>query len=132
MNVQGITWHAVQLDADAYAPMQAMARDLMCLSPIYEAPNYSQYQLPNGDYYELYGPGTAPPYGFGPADVVFGFRVSDLAETIEELKAAGMELLGGVVHLSGGYSYQHFRGPDGRVYGLNAIQPPSPPPSASK
>ena len=44
---------------------------------------------------------------------VVGFLVEDLAGSIEELKENGVELLG-----PPGPSWQHFRGPDGRVYEL--------------
>jgi len=44
---------------------------------------------------------------------VVGFAVRDLAAAVEELRRAGVELLG-----EPGPMWQHFRGPDGNVYEL--------------
>ena len=44
---------------------------------------------------------------------VVGFAVRDLAAAVEELRRAGVELLG-----EPGPAWQHFRGPDGNVYEL--------------
>jgi hypothetical protein len=46
---------------------------------------------------------------------VVGFAVSDLPAAVQELRSAGVELLG-----EPGPTWQHFRGPDGNVYELDA------------
>ena len=51
--------------------------------------------------------------------MVVGFEVTDLAQAVAELRAAGIELLG-----EPGLSWQHFRGPDGNVYELVALTRP--------
>ena len=49
------------------------------------------------------------------AGLVVGFAVRDLQTAIDELKKAGLELLG-----EPGPAWRHFRGPDGNVYELVA------------
>ena len=58
------------------------------------------------------GPDTADKEHFVTGPVV-GFEVDDLPMAVEELRAAGVELLG-----SPSPTWQHFRGPDGNVYEL--------------
>ncbi|TXL63178.1 VOC family protein [Aeromicrobium terrae] len=51
--------------------------------------------------------------------VVFGFRVDDIEAASAELEASGCELLGDVNFVEPlNYSWRHFRGPDGRTYGI--------------
>jgi catechol 2,3-dioxygenase-like lactoylglutathione lyase family enzyme len=47
------------------------------------------------------------------AGPVVGFAVRDLPAAVDELRRAGVELLG-----EPGPTWQHFRGPDGNVYEL--------------
>ena len=119
MNVKGITWHAVQLGDDQVAAMRAFVQETLKLTVLFDFPGVTVFTTPNGDLLELYGPQGVPSYQFHPADVTFGFRVDDIAAASAELEAAGIELLGDVVRHESGYAYRHFRGPDGRVYGLN-------------
>ena len=49
---------------------------------------------------------------------VAGFEVNDLAAAVEELRVAGIELLG-----EPGPTWQHFRGPDRNVYELVSRKP---------
>jgi predicted enzyme related to lactoylglutathione lyase len=67
----------------------------------------------------LYLPQAVPPFGYNNA-VAFGFRVDDIEAPSREVAQAGCELLGQINRVEElGYAYRHFRGPDGRVYGLN-------------
>jgi hypothetical protein len=60
-----------------------------------------------------------PPYGLNDG-VVFGFRVDDIEAAAAELEAAGLEVLCEIHRIAEmNYAYGHFRGPDGRVYGIN-------------
>ena len=44
----------------------------------------------------------------------------DIEAASEELAEAGCELLGEITRIEEmNYAYRHFKGPDGRVYGLN-------------
>ena len=77
------------------------------------------FAMPNGSILDLIAPEAVPPYGFNDG-VVFGFRVNDIEAASAEIQAAGCELLGDVTRVPEmNYAYRHFRGPDGRVYGIN-------------
>ena len=117
MNVQGITWHSITT-ADIPA-WRKLAVDTLGLQPAVEMDGFVMFAMANGSILELYGPGNIPPYGFNDS-VAFGFRVDDIEQASQELEAAGYELLGDVNTMEEiKYSWRHFRGPDGKVYGLN-------------
>ena len=78
-----------------------------------------------GDWQKLFAPGAVPAYGYNEGGVAFGFRVDDIEAASRELAAAGCELLGEVTRMRRiNYAYREFRGPDGRVYGINEQQAP--------
>ena len=119
MNVEGITWHAVTLDQVAFAASKQLYESTFGLTPMMEMEGVSVYQMPNGSILELYLPTTVPEYGYNDS-LAFGFRVDDIEQASAEIEAAGGELLGQITRVPEmGYAYRHFRGPDGRVYGLN-------------
>jgi predicted enzyme related to lactoylglutathione lyase len=52
--------------------------------------------------------------------------VDDIDAASAAVEAAGNELLGQINRLPEmGYAFRHFRGPDGRVYGLNEQKAPA-------
>ena len=80
---------------------------------------FTLFAMPNGTMLELYAPQAVPAYGYNGA-IAFGFRVDDIEAASRAVEAAGGELLGEITRVEQiGYAYRHFRGPDGRVYGLN-------------
>ncbi|HEX8583118.1 MAG TPA: VOC family protein [Allosphingosinicella sp.] len=119
MKVEGITWHAVTLDESAFAASKKFYTETFGLTPMMEMEGVAVFQMPDGSLLELYLPTTVPPYGYN-ASLAFGFRVEDINLASAEIEAAGGELLGEITRVQElGYAYRHFRGPDGRVYGLN-------------
>ena len=119
MKVEGITWHAVTLDEGAFAASKKFYIETFGLTPMMEMEGVAVFQMPNGSLLELYLPTTVPSYGYN-ASLAFGFRVEDIELASTEIEAAGGELLGEIKRVEEmGYAYRHFRGPDGRVYGLN-------------
>lgn len=91
-----------------------------------EMPGVSVFSMPNGTILELYTPETVPPFGYNEGGVAFGFRVDDIEAASRAVQAAGSELLGQITRVEEmGYAYRHFRGPDGRVYGLNEQKAPA-------
>ena len=122
MKVDGITWHAVVLEAEPFAATRTLLTETMGLSPVLEMEGWSLFGMPNGSIIDLYAPEAAEgicPWGLNDG-VVFGFRVDDIDTASQELEAAGCELLGDVNFIEQlNYSWRHFRGPDGRVYGIN-------------
>ena len=122
MKVEGITWHAVVLEAEPFAATHKLLTETLGLSPLLEMEGWSLFGMPNGSIIDLYAPDTAAatcPWGLNDG-VVFGFRVDDIHAASKELEATGYELLGDVNFIEElNYSWRHFRGPDGRVYGIN-------------
>jgi hypothetical protein len=107
MKVEGITWHAVVLEAEPFAATRRLLTETMGLSPGLEMEGWSLFGMPNGSIIDLFSPEAAAgmcPWG----------------QASQELEAAGCELLGDVNVIDRlDYSWRHFRGPDGRVYGIN-------------
>ena len=126
MRVQGITWHALTPDDKQLAAMKKLPAEPLGLRPMMEMPGVSVFAMPNGTLLELYTPQALPPFGYNEGGVAFGFRVDDIEAASRAVKAAGSELLGQITQVPEmGYAYRHFRGPDGRVYGLNEQKAPA-------
>jgi predicted enzyme related to lactoylglutathione lyase len=120
VNVGGITWHAIVLEPEPFAATKALMSETFGLAPAIEAEGVVLFIMPNGTMLELHAPKTLPDDGFNEG-VVFGFRVDDVEAASATVEAAGCELLGQITRVEelAGFAYRHFRGPDGRVYGLN-------------
>jgi predicted enzyme related to lactoylglutathione lyase len=119
MQVDGITWHALTLEPAQFAATKKLVTETFGLTPMMEMEGVSVFSMPNGTILELYLPQAVPPFGYNNA-VAFGFRVDDIEAASREVAQAGCELLGQITRVQElGYAYRHFRGPDGRVYGLN-------------
>ena len=119
MKVEGITWHAVVLQEPAFTAARKLYIETFGLKPMMEMEGVAVFQMENGTLLELYQPHTVPPYGYNDS-LAFGFRVDDIEKASAEIAAAGGELLGEITRVAEmGYAYRHFKGPDGRVYGLN-------------
>ena len=120
MQLEGITWHAITLQANEFGPTKKLLIEVFGLRPAIEEDDYTTFPMSNGTILELYAPEAIPAYGFNEGGIVFGFRVEDIEAASEELAEAGCELLGEITHNEQmNYRYRDFRGPDGRVYGIN-------------
>ena len=120
MNVEGITWHAIVLEPEPFAATKALMTETFGLAPAMEMEGVAVFNMPNGTLLELYAPQAVPDYGYNEGGIAFGFRVDDIEAASAAVEAAGCELLGQITRVEEmGYAYRHFRGPDGRVYGLN-------------
>jgi hypothetical protein len=119
VNVEGITWHAIVLEPEPFAATKALLTETFSIAPAVDTEGFVRFNLPNGTMLELYAPQAVPDYGFNDG-VAFGFRVDDIEAASAAVEAAGCELLGQITRMEQpAYSYRDFRGPDGRVYGLN-------------
>jgi predicted enzyme related to lactoylglutathione lyase len=120
MQLEGITWHALTLKAHEFGPTKKLLIEVFGLRPAIEEDDYTMFPMSNGTILELYAPEAIPAYGFNDGGIVFGFRVEDIEATSKELAEAGCELLGEITRNEEmNYAYRDFRGPDGRVYGIN-------------
>ena len=119
MQVEGITWHAIVLETDEFATTKKLLVETFGLTPAIEQEGWTMFPMSNGTVLDLYAPGAIPAYGFNDG-VVFGFRVEDVEVASLDLARAGCELLGDITRIEEmRYAFRHFKGPDGRVYGIN-------------
>ena len=121
MQIEGITWHAVTLEPEQFAATKKLYREVFGLTPMVEQEGWTLFAMPNGTMLDLYEQDSEmiPAYGLNDG-IVFGFRVDDIEAAAAELQAAGCELLCDIVRVPEmNYAYCHFRGPDGRIYGIN-------------
>lgn len=122
MRVEGITWHAIVLEQDQFTATRTLLTDTFGLEPSIEMDGWSLFAMPNGSIIDLFSPAARDmmcPWGLNDG-VVFGFRVDDIEKSSEEIEAAGCELVGEINFIEEmNYSWRHFRGPDGRIYGIN-------------
>ena len=120
MHVEGITWHAITLQADEFGATKKLLIEVFGLKPAIDTDGYTMFPMSNGTILELYAPGAIPAYGFNDCGIAFGFRVEDIEAASEELAEAGCELLGEITRIEEmNYAYRDFKSPDGRVYGIN-------------
>jgi hypothetical protein len=119
VNVEGITWHAIVLELEPFAATKALLTETFGLAPAMDTEGFAMFGMPNGTMLELYAPQAVPDYGYNDG-AAFGFRVDDIEAASAAVEGAGCELLGQITRIEDiAYAYRHFRGPDGRVYGLN-------------
>ncbi len=120
MQVEGITWHALTLQAEEFGATKKLLIEVFGMKPAIDTDGYTRFPMSNGTILELYAPEAIPDYGFNEGGIVFGFRVEDIEAASEELAEAGCELLGEITRNEEmNYRYRDFKGPDGRVYGIN-------------
>jgi predicted enzyme related to lactoylglutathione lyase len=121
MKIRGICWVGVK--TGDRSRLAKFFHQVMGLSRTTERTNFTVFELPNDDKFELFGPkGPDSPELFSTSPVVCGFLVDGIEKARSELASAGIELLGAVQYGSSedrtGYAWQNFRGPDGLVYVL--------------
>ena len=121
MEIEGITWHGLTLEPDQLSAMKKLCGEVFGLTPMVDQDGWTLFSMPNGTMLDLFEPGSEMIPTYGPNDgIVFGFRVDDIDAAHAELEAAGVELLCDVQRIPEmNYAFCHFRGPDGRVYGIN-------------
>jgi catechol 2,3-dioxygenase-like lactoylglutathione lyase family enzyme len=105
MRVKGVSWVGVK--TDQYVAMTTFFRDVIGLEAVAERDDFLV---------EIFGPnGPDPVEQFEHDQVVAGLLVDDIDGAIAELRDAGIELIG-APNTGGGYTWQHFRAPDGKVF----------------
>ena len=122
MKIKALVWMGIK--TDKFPEMEHFLQDVMGLQQTYHAQDFVVFQLPNKDKVEVFGP-QGPNQHFAPDSIVCGFLVEDIHQARQELVQAGIELIGPLQeNKPGGYAWQHFRGPDGKLYDLthNPVQ----------
>ena len=116
MRVLGVVW--VGTRTDAFDETIGFFRDVLGVPMEVIAPDFGWSRMPDASQLEVFGP-TDEEHRHFTTGPVPEFLVDDLPVALEELRAAGVEILG-KPHLEGSNGWLHFRGPDGNVYGLTA------------
>lgn len=123
MKTSGIAW--VSSRTPRYAEMRGFVADIVGLEPYHEEDEFALFSFPNGDTFEVTGPGSPVyedpklddhPDGRGPAPVA-AFQVDDVDAARAELEGKGIEFIG-PVHSDphSGNRWAHFYAPDGYVW----------------
>jgi catechol 2,3-dioxygenase-like lactoylglutathione lyase family enzyme len=112
MEITGLGWCGTR--TDSCAELAHFYEHVLGLTLVHEETDFWVFELPDGRHVEVFGSGY-PGKGHFTTGPVAGFAVRDLPAAVEELRKAGVELLG-----KPGPTWQHFRGPDGNVYELVA------------
>jgi catechol 2,3-dioxygenase-like lactoylglutathione lyase family enzyme len=103
---------------DRFAETVAFFRDVLGVPLELLEPDFGFSRMPDSSQFEVFGPSNTEHRHFTTGPVP-EFLVDDMAAALDELMAAGVEILGKpVVH--GTQGWLHFRAPDGNVYGLTA------------
>ena len=113
MRVLSLVW--VGTRTTEYAATLAFFRDVLGLGVGSSRPDFAVLDVPDGATVEVFGP--ASEFNRHLTHPVAGFLVADLDEAVEELRAAGAEIVL-PVQRGGTRSWMHFRAPDGFVYEL--------------
>jgi catechol 2,3-dioxygenase-like lactoylglutathione lyase family enzyme len=112
MEVTGLGWCGTRTDCPE--ELAYFYEHVLGLKLVHTEADFWVFELPDGRHVEVFGCGYSGKEHFIAGPVV-GFAVRDLQAAVDELKKAGVELLG-----EPGPTWQHFRGPDGNVYELVA------------
>jgi catechol 2,3-dioxygenase-like lactoylglutathione lyase family enzyme len=112
MEITGLGWVGTRTDRSV--ELAAFYENVLGLRPVHTEPGFWAFTLANGRSVEVFSPGY-PGKGHFTTGPVAGFAVRDLPAAVDELRAAGIELLG-----QAGPTWQQFRAPDGNVYELVA------------
>ena len=116
MRVSGLVY--VGIRTDAFEETVAFFRNVLGLDVVGLDRDLAKGVMPDSSELEIFGPSDTdhPHFTTGP---VPEFLVDDLPAALDELRAAGVEILG-EPHVEGGEGWLQFRAPDGNVYGLTA------------
>jgi catechol 2,3-dioxygenase-like lactoylglutathione lyase family enzyme len=116
MEAKGLVW--VGTATDRYDQTAAFFRDVLGLSVFHQSEHLTVLRMPTGDWVEVFGPGHEH-FGEFDSGPVVEFLVEDLAAARAELEAQGVRFLH-ENHSWGAFTWAHFRGPDGNIYGITS------------
>jgi hypothetical protein len=116
MEIKGLVW--VGTATDRYDATVAFFREMLGLSVFHQSPALTVLVAPSGEWVEVFGPGHQH-YGEFDTGPVVEFLVDDLAAARAELEGRGVEFLH-ENHSWEKFTWAHFRGPDGNIYGITS------------
>ena len=116
MRVLGIVWVGVR--TARFDETVAFFHDVLGVPLEPFGPDFAWSRMDNTSQLEIFGPRNSEHDHFTTGPVP-EFLVDDLAAALDELRGAGVEILG-TPHVEGTEGWFHFRAPDGNVYGLTS------------
>jgi predicted enzyme related to lactoylglutathione lyase len=116
MKVHGLVWVGVR--TAEFDRTLEFFRDVLGVPLTDVSGGFGWSKMPNTSQLEIFGPDDRDHTYFTTGPVP-EFLVDDLFAAAEELRAAGVELLGDVSGTAE-QGWLHFRAPDGNVYGLTS------------
>jgi hypothetical protein len=114
MRVRGVVWAGTR--TDAFEPTVTFFRDILGVPMEVLGPGFAFSRMPDTSQLEVFGP-EDPEHDHFTTGPVPEFLVDDLGAALDELRAAGVEILG-APNVQGLNGWAHFRAPDGNVYGI--------------
>lgn len=115
MKVKGFSW--VGVATDDFDRSIRFFRDLLGLEVWVQGEEQAILKTPTGQQLEIFGTGerekelTASP--------VIAFEVDDIEAACQELRDAGIELIGEIGRWNG-FAWQYFRSPDGHIFEIKS------------
>ena len=116
MKVHGVVWVGVR--TAEFDRTLEFFRDVLGVPLVVESEGFGWSKMPNTSQLEIFGPDDREHTYFTTGPVP-EFLVDDLFAAADELRAAGVELLGDISGTAE-EGWLHFRAPDGNVYGLTS------------
>lgn len=110
MEITGLGWCGTRTERPA--ELAYFYGHVLGLRLVHTEQDFWVFELPDGRNVEVFGRSSPGKEHFTTGPVV-GFAVAGLTAAVEELRVAGVELVG-----EPGPTWQHVRGPDGNVYEL--------------
>lgn len=121
MRVVRLAWLGVR--TDRARAMASFVEETLGLRLDHASENERVYSLPGGGKVEIIGT-ESPDFDHFTTGPVAGFLVDDVRAAVQELREAGIPILGVPVFAPGDddVAWAHFRAPDGNVYELTQGQ----------
>jgi hypothetical protein len=120
VKAKGIVWLGTR--TERFDEMCDLFGEITGAPPRLDDPGLAVFDLPNGDRIELFSTAAGEEFMVAP---VVGFLVDDVAAARAELESRGIEFIGPIHTAANGWSWSHFRAPDGHVYEVNARPDPA-------
>jgi catechol 2,3-dioxygenase-like lactoylglutathione lyase family enzyme len=115
MKVKGFSW--VGVSTDDYDRSMRFFRDLLGLEVWVEGEEQAILKTASGQQLEIFGRDEREKQLA--ASPVIAFEIDDIDAAREELRAAGIELIGDVGRWNG-FAWQYFRSPDGHIFEIKS------------
>lgn len=115
MQVKGFSW--IGVSSDNFHRSLRFYRDVLGLEPWVSGDQQAILRTASGQQLEIFGSDVREKQMT--ASPVIAFEVDDLEGAVEELRLAGIELIGDVGRWNG-FAWQYFRSPEGHIFEIKS------------